>query len=78
MSIHTQETEIVSIQSPDFEPIYSYQELLDRQAELERRLERIERQPRYQVFQFEPVQTYQEYNNWVEAGIHKTLNFLRW
>lgn len=75
MNIHTAETEIHLPDINSFEPVYSYQELVDKVDELEKQVRHLKSQPRYQIF---PLNAQPKYNNWVEAAIHKTLDFLRW
>lgn len=73
--IHTQETEIQRLLTNSFEPVYTYQEILDRVDALEKQVKHLKSQPTCQLF---PLDIQPQYNNWVEAAIHKTLNFLRW
>lgn len=75
MNIHTAETEVHRPDINSFEPVYSYQELVDKVDNLERQVKYLNSRPTYQVF---PLNAQPKYNNWVEAGIHKALNFLRW
>lgn len=70
-----EETELVSI-SPDFEPVYSYQDLVDRVDYLETELKRLHaqllrRQPACQV-NYSPTQP-KKYNNWVEFVLHEWI-----
>lgn len=70
------ETELVPIYSPDFEPVYSYQDLVDRIDRLEDELKRLHahqlrRQPVYQV-NFSQIQS-KKYNNWVDWFVHECI-----
>lgn len=75
MNTRTAETELHPPTINNFEPVHSYQELIDKVDNLERQVKHLNSRPTYQVF---PLNVQPQYNNWVEAAIHRTLNFLRW
>lgn len=77
MNIHTAETEIQQL-NLDYELVRNNQDFCDELDALRRKVEELSRQPRYVIKPIQPIQFEREYNNWVEAAIHRTLDFLRW